>query len=131
MRELSILPRYSQEVLLTDSSVNFEGFDLIALRGLADREPVLTALQHPEVRYETTDHCNATCIMCPRDLHKNGREHGVMDVELYKKSIDEVTRLGAKRIVLTGFGEPLMDKTLAEKVAYAHAQGLNTYIISN
>ena len=131
MRELSILPRYSQEVLLTDSSVNFEGFDLIALRGLADREPVLTALQHPEVRYETTDHCNATCIMCPRDLHTKGREHGVMDLDLFKKSIDEVVPLGAKRIVLTGFGEPLMDSTLPEKIAYAHSKGLNTYIISN
>src|SRR5262249_19229652 len=98
---------------------------------LAEDEPALTRLQHPEVRYETTDHCNATCIMCPRDLHKNGREHGVMDLELFKKSIDEVVPLGARRIVLTVFGEPLMDTTLADKIAYAKSMGLNTYIISN
>src|SRR5205814_3929156 len=131
MHELPILSRYSPERLLDDGSVNFEGFDPASLRELAEREPILTGLQHPEVRYETTDHCNATCIMCPRDLHKDGREHGVMDLELFKKSIDEVVPLGAKRIVLTGFGEPLMDKTLVEKIAYAKSKGLNTYIISN
>ena len=131
MHELPVVGRYSQEGLMADGSVQFEGFDPKWLNELAEREPRLTALQHPEVRYEGTDHCNATCIMCPRDLHKDGREHGVMDFDKYKKSIDEVVPLGAKRIVLTGFGEPLMDRTLDEKVAYAHSKGLNTYIISN
>jgi radical SAM protein with 4Fe4S-binding SPASM domain len=54
-----------------------------------------------------------------------------MDVEKYQKSIDEVALLGCKQIVLTGFGEPLIDKTLETKVRYAGAKGLRTYIISN
>ena len=130
MQELRV-GRYNQQDLLNDGSVGFEGFDPRALHELAEREPLLTGLQHPEVRYETTDHCNATCIMCPRDLHKNGREHGVMNLDSFKRSIDEVVPLGARRIVLTGFGEPLMDRTLDEKIAYAKSKGLNTYIISN
>lgn len=86
-------------------------------------------LQHPEVRYEVTDNCNANCIMCPRDKHT--RQHGIMDDEKYQKSIDEITHLGAKRVVLTGFGEPLLDRHLEQKIEYAHKAGLSTYIISN
>ncbi len=91
----------------------------------------LVRLKHPEVRYEVTDHCNAACIMCPRDAHEDGRPHGVMDLERFRRSIDEVTALGAKRIVLTGFGEPLIDRTLEDKIAHAKSRGLNTYVITN
>jgi sulfatase maturation enzyme AslB (radical SAM superfamily) len=123
--------RYSQDRLLTDGSVNFAGEDRAHLLTLVGLEPRIGALLHPEVRYEVTDHCNAECIMCPRDKHEHGREHGIMDLDCYKKSIDEVVALGAKKIVLTGFGEPLVDKMLEQKVAYAKSYGLNTYIISN
>jgi len=86
-------------------------------------------LQHPEVRYEVTDHCNASCIMCPRESHD--RPHGIMDQEKYKRSIDEIVSLGAEQVVLTGFGEPMLDRQLEEKVRYAASQGLRTYIITN
>ena len=86
-------------------------------------------LQHPEVRYEVTDNCNADCIMCPRDKHT--RQHGVMENAKYEKSIDEIVSLGAQRVVLTGFGEPLLDRDLERKVAYASEAGLSTYIITN
>ena len=86
-------------------------------------------LQHPEVRYEVTDHCNAHCIMCPREKHD--RAHGIMDQELYERSIDEVVGLGAEQVVLTGFGEPMLDRKLEDKIRYAKAKGLRTYIITN
>jgi MoaA/NifB/PqqE/SkfB family radical SAM enzyme len=125
--------RYSQENLTNDGSVDFavhcrEEVDAFVAE---ENDPILDRLQHTEVRYETTDHCNATCIMCPRDLHEDGRPHGVMGLAEYVRSIDEVIPLGARRVVLTGFGEPLMDSTLIEKVAYAHKRGLHTYMISN
>lgn len=86
-------------------------------------------LQHPEVRYEVTDFCNAHCVMCPRDKHD--RAHGVMDQEQYERSIDEVVKLGARQVTLTGFGEPLLDRKLERKIRYAKDKGLKTYIISN
>jgi hypothetical protein len=102
----------------------------VAPEQLPPEEPI-TRLVHPEVRYEVTDHCNATCIMCPRDKHADGREHGIMDQAPYQKSIDEVAGLGAQKVVLTGFGEPLLDRNLERKVAYASAKGLSTYFITN
>lgn len=123
--------RYSVDRLLRDGSfVANDAEKRLAAEALV-AEPEITRLLHPEVRYEVTDHCNASCIMCPRDKHEHGREHGIMDQAKYEKSIDEVVGLGAKKIVLTGFGEPMLDKRLEDKVAYATGKGLSTYFITN
>ncbi len=123
--------KYSTNALLRDGSVALSEQALKeAIDALPPLEPI-TKLLHPEVRYEVTDHCNASCIMCPRDEHETGREHGIMDQALYEDSIDEVVALGAEKIVLTGFGEPMLDKRLEKKIAYAHSKGLSTYIITN
>lgn len=86
-------------------------------------------MRHPEVRYEVTDNCNAHCIMCPREKHD--RHHGIMDQAKYEASIDEVVTLGARMVVLTGFGEPMLDRHLEDKIEYAKSKGLYTYIITN
>lgn len=117
--------------LLHDGSVVWNGLERDEILRRLEGEQTITHLRHPEVRYEVTDHCNAICIMCPRDKHEHGRPHGIMDLEKYKRSIDEVVVLGAKKIVLTGFGEPLIDRTLEQKIAYAKSKNLNTYIITN
>jgi len=123
--------RYAQERLLRDGSVKLPEREIRELLAILAGERPITQLLHPEVRYETTDHCNASCIMCPRDKHEHGREHGIMDQAKYEKSIDEVVALGAKKVVLTGFGEPLLDKRLEQKIAYASGKGLSTYFITN
>lgn len=131
---LSFNKNYDQENLINDRSVSWEGFDKTELLSRVRRQKAtdkIVNLRHPEVRYEVTDHCNAECIMCPRDNHKLGREHGVMSFEKYQRSIEEVSLLGCKQVVLTGFGEPLVDKTLEQKVQYAKDKGMRTYIISN
>ena len=72
---------YDQNSLLDDGSVNWKGFDreklLQDLRMTAANQKI-SRLRHPEVRYEVTDHCNAECIMCPREVHKLGRPHGIV-----------------------------------------------------
>ena len=123
--------RYSNNSILNDGSVIFpEGSNHEYMSSIPQDEPI-TKLLHPEVRYEVTDHCNATCIMCPREEHEHGREHGIMSQDKYEKSIDEVIRLGAKKVVLTGFGEPMLDKNLELKIKHAKSKGLSTYIITN
>lgn len=117
--------------LLQDGSIAWDGYAREKLLQQVSREDPITHLHHPEVRYEVTDHCNAVCIMCPRDMHREARPHGIMDLDKYKRSIDEVVSLGAKKIVLTGFGEPLIDRTLDDKIGYAKTKSLNTYIITN
>ena len=122
--------RILQDNLLNDGSINFDDASLEELLKKLPGEKPITMLSHTEVRYEVTDHCNASCIMCPRDEHEHGRAHGIMDQKRYEKSIDEVVSLGAKNIVLTGFGEPMLDKKLELKITpgpvYAFSKTLNS-----
>lgn len=123
--------RYSQHALMQDGSVKLTALERAELSEILSGASRVTKLLHPEVRYEVTDNCNASCIMCPRDKHEHGREHGVMDQSSYERSIDEVVGLGATKVVLTGFGEPMLDKKLEQKISYAKSKGLSTYIITN
>lgn len=123
--------KYLQDYLLRDGSIALKEGELNELLASLPKDEPITRLLHPEVRYEVTDYCNASCIMCPRDEHEFGREHGIMDQEKYEKSIDEVVSLGAIKIVLHGFGEPMLDKLLEMKISYASNKGLSTYFITN
>lgn len=128
---IKAIDRYGEKQLLNDGSIAVSPGRVTAMLRTIPAEEPITRLLHPEVRYEVTDHCNATCIMCPRDKHEHGREHGIMDQARYERSINEVVALGATRVVLQGFGEPMLDRQLEKKIIYAKAKGLRTYTISN
>ena len=71
---------------------------------------------------ENTNHCNAECVMCPRDTLS--RKRGYMDFELFEKIIREVSSVKRKPVThLHGFGEPLLDKRLAERIQLAKTSG--------
>ena len=83
----SIQRSYDQQSLLNDRSVNWKGFnkdELLTRLREDNAETPITDLRHPEVRYEVTDHCNAECIMCPREVHNLGRPHGIMSMPEYR-----------------------------------------------
>jgi sulfatase maturation enzyme AslB (radical SAM superfamily) len=54
-------------------------------------------------------------------IHKNTRPQGIMSLELFKEIIKKMLpyRGYFKYLTLHGCGEPLLDKTISEKVAYA------------
>ena len=52
----------------------------------------------------TTNICNSNCIMCP---HSNIKNIGTMDMKLYKKIIDNCSKLKVKSVILSFFGEPV------------------------
>ena len=80
---------------------------------------------------ENTNHCNAGCVMCPRDTLS--RKRGFMDFGLFAKIMKEVSGVRRKPVThLHGFGEPLLDKLLAERVQHAKTCGItHTYIVTN
>ena len=76
----------------------------------------------PVVRIETTNACNARCIICP---HRELRRPIVrMEEGLYRRLIDECSRAGCREVHLHNFGEPLLDKELEDRVSYAKEQGI-------
>jgi len=80
---------------------------------------------------ENTNHCNAECVMCPRDTLS--RKRGFMDFGLFEKIMKEVSTLRRKPVThLHGFGEPLLDKLLPDRIRLAKNSGIKrTYIVTN
>jgi hypothetical protein len=82
------------------------------------------------VQIESTNLCNAKCVFCPRDeMH---RRQGIMDMDLYKKIVDECAALGITHVRMHNYGEAFLDRQLVEKVRYAKDKGIaEVGLISN
>ena len=74
------------------------------------------------VRLESTNGCNLHCVFCPRDKHT--RKIGVMSMETFAHAVDQCREMGVEQLTLQGFGEPLLDPHIANKIRYAKEQGI-------
>jgi radical SAM protein with 4Fe4S-binding SPASM domain len=69
------------------------------------------------LQIETTNYCNARCVMCPHINMK--RKQKTMSLDDFKKICLNVMRYEKiKLVVLSGFGEPLIDKGIIEKIKW-------------
>jgi MoaA/NifB/PqqE/SkfB family radical SAM enzyme len=74
------------------------------------------------VQIESTNICNAKCVFCPRD--DMARKQGVMDMDLFKRVVDECVELGIEHVRMHNYGEPFVDRQLVDKVRYAKQKGV-------
>ena len=71
----------------------------------------------PIVRVETTNACNAKCVIC---LHSElARPIVRMDDEMFTRIIDECSGQRVREVHLHNFGEPLLDNALESRVKMA------------
>ena len=84
-----------------------------------------------EIRFETTTKCNYNCLPCPRE--KLTRKKETTSFEKFKFIFDKVTSETDQydTITLSGFGEPLLDPTVDEKIKYSKDKGFDVLILSN
>ncbi|KAB2953626.1 radical SAM protein [Heliorestis acidaminivorans] len=79
---------------------------------------------------EPTNACNLKCPMCARTVllqdsnKKNSFPITTMDMDLYRKIIDEATEIGVYSIKLNWLGEPLIHPELVNMVKYAKDKGI-------
>jgi MoaA/NifB/PqqE/SkfB family radical SAM enzyme len=85
-------------------------------------------LHTPFVVYmDPSSTCNLRCKFCPtgeRDvIGKTNRWMGMMDLDIYKKAVDDLSEFGTaiKTLKLYKDGEPLLNKHFVEMVTYAKA----------
>jgi radical SAM protein with 4Fe4S-binding SPASM domain len=74
-----------------------------------------------------TNSCNLKCTFCPRTiLIEEGKWRDVkhMDMEMYKKIIDESVELGTYSINLNLLNEPLVHPKIIEMIKYAKEKGI-------
>jgi len=107
--------RRAAESLLKRNAKPLRRLLLLAGRDRAPRMPEI-------VQIEATNICNAKCTFCPRDDMK--RRQGVMDMDLYRKVVDECASLGIGHVRMHNYGEAFVDKRLPEKIAYAKSRGI-------
>lgn len=76
---------------------------------------------------ETSAVCNLKCIMCPTLNYKEG--FGIMESIIFDKIIDSIDKVEA--ISLDGWGEPLLDKKIFERVRKAKTKANNVGFSTN
>lgn len=81
-----------------------------------------------ELGIELTNHCNADCIMCPRQ--QMTRQRGFMEISLFKKIIDEAKEY-TELAYLHLAGESLLHPDLIEMIDYCGLAGINTTLSTN
>ena len=74
------------------------------------------SLKFQEIRIENTNHCGYRCAMCPREKHT--RRKGIMPLEDFATIIQQFEDYTGE-IHFHGYGEPLLDPLLSEKVHLA------------
>jgi len=72
--------------------------------------------------FETTTICNLKCYMCFQSF--DPPYPAILDIDLFKKVIDEGSKKGLCSIKLQYRGEPLTDKRIPEMVKYAKDKGV-------
>lgn len=78
---------------------------------------------------ETTNTCNARCIMCPYPQMR--RPKGVMVMDTFKRIVDEAASCGIKKVGLSFMGEPFLEKTIFNRIMYVKEKGLQTVFNTN
>ncbi|MCP4154478.1 MAG: radical SAM protein [bacterium] len=81
-----------------------------------------------EIAIEITNHCNADCIMCPRQ--KMTRKKGFMELNLFKKIVEEIKEY-TEFVFLHLAGEPLLHPELKKMITYCKEAGLKTALSTN
>ena len=81
---------------------------------------------------EITNRCNLKCTFCDKLPLLTKDQIGDMDINLYKKILDEGEKSELYSIKLSYRGEPLLHRRVAEMVAYAKKKGiLDIYFNTN
>lgn len=78
---------------------------------------------------ETTLACNAQCVMCTKNSMP--LKVGTMSMDLFKKIIDEASEVGVKKMILSVYGEPMLDSHFFERADLVEKAGIRFSFFTN
>lgn len=81
------------------------------------------------LQVEPTNYCNVDCICCSRSA--SSRERGYMDFALFKKIVDDASKIGVKMVRLYALGEPMLHRRIIDMITYAKQKGLRIRLVTN
>lgn len=115
------LKKVSYRILTSHRVTCSRIYNYIYLKKMKTGMKTYSKIPH-RLRIENTNICNAKCIFCPHGNMK--RQQGVMDMGLFKKIIDEASFYKIPLVSIYGFGEPLLDRYLFDRVEYAKRKAI-------
>ena len=114
--------------------INLFRYGFNKLHGFYLKSAKSTKVPYPSsIMLEVTNHCNLGCITCPREYgFGHAMDKGTIDLEKMKKVVDEVGPY-IDSIGLTGLGETMLYKKLADILRYIKNKntGIQTFISTN
>jgi organic radical activating enzyme len=86
-----------------------------------------------EVRIENCTQCNYQCKFCPHATESFTRLKEVMDLGTFKNILDKIKKEAPQitECTISGFGEPLLDSTILDKIYYAALKGYKIHFVTN
>lgn len=81
------------------------------------------------LQIEPTNLCNLRCVSC--STWRARRAQGFMSLQLFKKIIDDASRIHVTEIRLWMHGEPLLHPHFGEMISYVKQKGMAAYITTN
>lgn len=81
------------------------------------------------VSIESSNICNAKCVMCP--YQKMTRKKETMPMTLFKKIVDNCLAHGIKSFSLSFYNEPFLDLFIFERIGYLKSKGVRVQLFSN
>src|SRR3989344_4099762 len=82
------------------------------------------------IMIEPTNICNLKCPLCPTGVGELHRASGLMDLDNFKKFIDEVSG-HVLHLRMWNWGEPFLNRNIGEMVSYAKAGGMFVNLSTN
>lgn len=84
---------------------------------------------------QTTSFCNAKCLICPYEKTVGQQKQGLMKDNIFEKVIDEIfeNKDSVKQVMPYLMNEPLMDRTIIEKIYSIHhkCSEINIHLVTN
>jgi MoaA/NifB/PqqE/SkfB family radical SAM enzyme len=124
-------------------ALNAKQYAMVAAGGLG-----LTGGRAPSgplnVQIGISDPCNHKCVFCwdhPDDIHASAdtdtamrfghAKPGIMGFEIFKGIVDDLWKLGTRRLDLIGRGEPFNNRSAMKMIRYAKSRDMHIQLCSN
>lgn len=132
---LRVLEKAIGQVFLQPFQLLYGGSLLVFLRRARRLRRLAASMLHADqapdlpvrLQIETTNLCNFKCRMCTREVI-DGMNTVTMPLQQFERVVDEINPF---YVTMNGLGEPLIDKTIFEKLAFLHKRGMMTAMPTN